>query len=552
MVRQEYWGAVLSRQGALLAGRGWALAFAVLVMLLTSLPYLLGYANQGRDWRFTGFVLGVEDGNSYIAKMQTGSVGAWLFRTPYTSADQEGVVAFLPYMLLGKLAAPPALHEKLVLIFHAFRIAAGVLAILATYDFIAYFISRERDRRYGLVLAVLGGGLGWVLLLLGQDTWLGSMPLEFYSPETYGYLEVFGLPHLSLARAAMLWGLLVYLRSACRNARLSLKAAAVLGSLWLLAAICQPLTALCLGAVVGLHLVALAVVNIFEPEEQRSAGWLEWRSRLLFVILAFIIPAPFLIYNAISFSTDPYLRSWTAQNLILSPPWPHYLLAYGLLLPFAAIGARNLLRHDPLEGWLPVAWIIAFPVLAYAPVNLQRRLLEGIWIAMVVLALWSLRTEVQPGVRWRLFLSTTLLAYPSTLILFAGSITSVLHPGEPMYRQAAEVRVFEQMAANSTPGSVVLASYATGNALPAWAPMRVVIGHGPESSGLERLEAEVQHFYDSDTADADRKRLVDQLNISLVFHGPHEHLLGGWEPARSNQMKEIYRQGRYAVYEPMD
>jgi len=172
MVNQGHWDVALLRRDALTGGRRWALGFAALVMLLTSLPYFLGYASQGQDWRFTGFVFGVEDGNSYIAKMQAGAAGAWLFRTPYTSVHQQGVVAFLPYILLGKLASPPELHEKLVLIFHAFRIAAGMLAILATYDFIAYFIPGDRERRYGLILAVLGGGLGWVLLLLGLDTWL--------------------------------------------------------------------------------------------------------------------------------------------------------------------------------------------------------------------------------------------------------------------------------------------------------------------------------------------------------------------------------------------
>jgi hypothetical protein len=170
MVNQGHWDVALLRRDALTGGRRWALGFAALVMLLTSLPYFLGYASQGQDWRFTGFVFGVEDGNSYIAKMQAGAAGTWLFRTPYSAVHQQGVVAFLPYILLGKLASPPELHEKLVLIYHIFRIAAGMLAILATYDFIAYFIPGDRERRYGLILAVLGGGLGWVLLLLGLDT----------------------------------------------------------------------------------------------------------------------------------------------------------------------------------------------------------------------------------------------------------------------------------------------------------------------------------------------------------------------------------------------
>jgi hypothetical protein len=92
----------------------------------------LAFQTQGEAWRFTGFVFAVEDGNSYIAKMLLGANGAWLFRTPYTADPQRGVLAFLPYLLLGKLAAGEGIHEQLVALFHLFRILAIPAAVLAT------------------------------------------------------------------------------------------------------------------------------------------------------------------------------------------------------------------------------------------------------------------------------------------------------------------------------------------------------------------------------------------------------------------------------------
>ena len=59
----------------------WIWVFGFTVMLVTAIPYLLGYAFEGTQWRFTGFVIGVEDGNSYMAKMLRGANGDWLFRT---------------------------------------------------------------------------------------------------------------------------------------------------------------------------------------------------------------------------------------------------------------------------------------------------------------------------------------------------------------------------------------------------------------------------------------------------------------------------------------
>ncbi len=97
-----------------------ALIVAVIVSILTILPYLIGFISQGEEWRFTGFVVGVEDGNSYLAKMLSGAAGNWLFRSPYSSSPQKGVIAFLPYILLGKITSGPAQHEQLIVIVSIF------------------------------------------------------------------------------------------------------------------------------------------------------------------------------------------------------------------------------------------------------------------------------------------------------------------------------------------------------------------------------------------------------------------------------------------------
>ncbi len=118
--------------------------------------------------------------------MLSGAYGAWLFRTPYTTALQKGVVAFIPYLLLGKLASGSGMHEQLLALFHIFRIFGGILAIFATYDFLALFLVSIHLRRLGLALCVCAGGLGWIAVLLGSKT----LPLEFYSPETFGFLSI--------------------------------------------------------------------------------------------------------------------------------------------------------------------------------------------------------------------------------------------------------------------------------------------------------------------------------------------------------------------------
>jgi len=196
-----------------------ALLFAVVVMALTTLPYLVGASAQRSDLRFGWFLFGVDDGNSYLAKMRQGAVDGWLFHIVYTSEPHDGAFLFTPYLAGGKLAAllappsSPAFTDAMLLVFHLARIGFGILLILVTYRFVAVFIIKRSLRWLALTLITLGGGLGWLLTIVGLGNWLGSLPIDLYLPEGYTFYLLYGLPHLSLARAAVLGGLLLIFRT---------------------------------------------------------------------------------------------------------------------------------------------------------------------------------------------------------------------------------------------------------------------------------------------------------------------------------------------------
>src|SRR5215468_11002134 len=184
--------------------------FALFILILTTLPYIAGAAAQGDNWRFGWFMFGVEDGNSYLAKMREGAVGGWLFHIAYTSEPHDGALLFTPYLAAGKLAAlfvapsSPAFVDTMFVIFHVSRLVFDFLLILVLYRFIATFLVKRSLRGLALVLVTLGGGFGWLLVLLNQGNFLGSLPVDFYIPEGYSFLVLYGLPHVALARAAML------------------------------------------------------------------------------------------------------------------------------------------------------------------------------------------------------------------------------------------------------------------------------------------------------------------------------------------------------------
>ena len=106
-----------------------------------------------------------------------------------------------------------------------------------------------------------------------------------------------------------------------------------------------------------------------------------------------LLSAPIGIYSFVFFNPDPFLRSWTAQNLILSPPIGDYILAFITLLPLTLYGVYLVFKTNQREGSLLGLWVVLFPILAYAPYNLQRRLPEGIWVAVVLLAMLVIESK---------------------------------------------------------------------------------------------------------------------------------------------------------------
>src|SRR5260221_12896694 len=103
----------------------------------------------------------------------------------------------------------PGFVDAMLLIFHVSRLFFDFLLSVVLYRFIAAFLVKRSLRWLALILVTLSGGFGWLLILLNQGNLLGSLPIDFFLPEGYSFLVLYGLPHVALARAAMFGGLLL-------------------------------------------------------------------------------------------------------------------------------------------------------------------------------------------------------------------------------------------------------------------------------------------------------------------------------------------------------
>jgi hypothetical protein len=300
-----------------------ALVVSLVLVAIVTLPYILGHTLARPGTFFTGLVMNPEDSQSYFAKMLQGYDGQWLYRIPFTPEAHRPAFVGGFYLALGQLAR--FLGLSLIQIWHLARALASLFLFLITFGFIARFLDQARWRWTAFILAIVGSGLGWLFLVLNQAQWLGAFLVDFRMPESHLFFTALTYPHVAAGTGLLLVVFWLLLEALTANRRAWLYALAA-GLANLVLGIVYPFLVFLVGTTAGLYWIYLSI------QKRR----LLWRQAGLAAI-AFAVPLPLFLYYAYTYRVNDVYRAWAEQAATLSPPWPHYLIAYGLLLAPAVL-----------------------------------------------------------------------------------------------------------------------------------------------------------------------------------------------------------------------
>jgi len=526
----------------------WTLIASVILLALFSAPYALGWSNSSARAQFSGFLIGIEDMNSYLAKMRYGARDGWNLELVYTSEPHQGGFVYAPLLAIGKLAAAlsgEGSHvsmSALVTAYHAARLLCGLLLLTMIYRFVAEFMVDVGQRRAAWLLASIGGGLGWIMLFVNPSMRImAGLPIELYVPEAYNALLIYSFPHLALARSLMLGGwLLLFAALRDRDWRKTLLA----GVAWLGMGLCVPFYVALLGALLAAWLIGLMIVHRKIPI-----------SEIAFAFLAGALPLAYLIYNAWLFTTNPIFAIWSAQNMLPSPQLLDYVLGYGALLALAIPAAQGLIKNGlQRRATVLIIWPIVAAALVYAPINVQRRLLEGAYIPLSILAVAGLTRLTESRGAWarRAAIAFMALLLPSTAMLLLTGVAAASSRTWPVFHPAPELAALGWLDANVPSDSVVLSTRDSGMVLPVFSNVRTYLGHGPETAHYLDKERVVGEMLSS-TDNAPRDRFFADNVIDYVWVGPPESALCG-QPLCAGQFpspafKVVFSNGDYSIYQ---
>ncbi|NOH04283.1 MAG: hypothetical protein HND47_21080 [Chloroflexi bacterium] len=483
---------------------------AVAILGFSSIPFLLGKSAETDALAFRGTYTDTADYAVHLAMMQAGRLGEWAYQLRFTSEEHNPAFIRLFYILLGHLSR--LLNLDVETVFHAARWLFGLTALFAFDRLFHKAFPQKAHARFAFFLAVLGGGVGWLQLILGA-------PLEPISPIDLWLIDAYILFSISLfpafsftltLMAAALYFFLQFLEDGeWRNV------------VWvsLLAVTSQMMNPIAF-AVVDL---SMAGAVLFTWWKHRKIDFKQGYALLLIAV----VQVPLLLYNLWVLALDPIWSQFTRQNETLSPPLIFYLWGFAPFWLFAIVGIiRSLRERNPAMGAMSV-WVAGGFFLAYLPVLIQRRFLLGVPIPLGALAIYGfqflmakLPASLQALKRRESLLCFTyvLFASVSSLFLILNSSLYVLTQPKALFYPREIQAAAQWLDENAAPGDFVLADVQTSQILAQRTRLKVYVGHEMETLYFHNKESAMKAYFNG-TISAE---WLSQTPVRWVVYGPYE------------------------------
>ena len=177
---------------------------------------------------------------------------------------------------------------------------------------------------------------------------------------------------------------------------------------------------------------------------------------------------------------------------------------------------------------------------------------------LATLGIFELVREPDKGItlpyllQWVGVAGLILLMLPSDILLLAGGLATASQPEWPIYHPAEELAALDYLRLEVPQDSVVMSSVASGNILPAYAGVRVYVGHGPETLNGEEKHETAGLFFDGGMTDEARRDLLAEINARYVWFGPPEVADGcseGCFDPDALGLVPVFEEGAYTIYE---
>jgi hypothetical protein len=390
------------------------------------------------------------------------------------------------------------------------------------------------------VLVILGSGAGFVAQALGNPSLLGTRveALDLHLPEISGWYSILAIPHFAWATALIIAALVGLLRIAEAPA-------------WRPVA----LTSAALIALTAIHPQMIPVLGVIWIAYQGVL--IAWGTRPSIRSLAaqavpFLATIPLLAYNAWILFRDPTVAEWAHQWRHQAPGPVSLVVSLGLPLLVAILGMVIAWRRRDRGLALLLVWPPLVIALLYLPnlANIQRRLLDALYVPIGILAALGIRTltsRLRRARRRRVEAILITACCISSALVLAIALRFASGAFPEAYIGGDAWQAMQWLSTHHQPSDRVLSSPGAGQLLPAWAGTQVYVGHYSETLDYFQKIRNVGEVLNPGEAEATVRAFLHDNGITLLYWGPGEALTG-FQPLNQPYLQAIYQDGTVSIY----
>jgi hypothetical protein len=208
---------------------------------------------------------------------------------------------------------------------------------------------------------------------------------------------------------------------------------------------------------------------------------------------------------------------------------------------------------------MPILWACLVLLLVYAPFPTQRRYLLGLQSALGVLAAWGWIRIIMPwfGVRqWVATIGFVGSAMISLMMLLSLNLLGLNPTDHPEQYIPSDVLTTSAWIRDHVPPEshilTVLNGQGGGNGgYIVWLTGRTVsLGHWVETANFAPKVQAIMNFYALPTSDDERRALLQEYGIDVIWYDQEAINLGSWSPKDADYLELIFSTPTIQLYAP--
>jgi hypothetical protein len=528
---------------------------ALVLLVLTTLPYLFAEFSSPPDKHFMGFILNVSDHAQYLSWYKAFQ-SEGLISNRMTSEANPAIFFNLLWWLMAQVGKLTGLSY--IWMYQILRFVSGFAFFSMVYWFISRVFAEKIQRRLIFLLLAVSSGFGWVLVLLKYTLLNGTLafPLDLYVAEGNTFLCLMAFPHF-LEAGAFILATLALLLVGEEKGRLR----------WAVAA---GLVAFLLGWQHGYDLLIVWSIPICYA----IARWLLDRRFPMYwfkaMLITGLISSPPAIYNVLLTRLDPTWSEVLAQFAnagVYTPNLLHFFILMGLPLLMALITAVAILvkalgqhwqdlRANPVILFLLI-WFIFGWLLTYIPTDFQIHMINSWQVPVILLAGYGLYRWVFPWLQKHLlnkrvvYLTAGLIisfCALTNLYLFAWRFYDLHRYDYPFFLHIDEVSALNWLEENTPGDSIVLSNLEVGQYIPGISGRTAFLAHWAQTIRYYEKQEIVAEIFGEDLPDAEKLKLLQNYGVDYVLKGLAEQSTDSFESMPLSFLTPVWTSGEVTIY----